>query len=361
MPDARRKSHRCRGIAAGGAVMSRNTSSSRPRSTEKPPIRQSRSSANSARSAAIDMVARRHDQERRPSLMRFRSRRFRQRAKVGADPRLVRRGDLQPHRIVVARARRQLGGRAVGKDAAVGDDDRPAAHRLDLLQEMRRDDDRLLRLPSRRGCRASRISGWGRARRSARRGSAPAGRGSAPAPPRHGGESPSTASRSLLIDLTQMHQLDDVVDARRASLAAKAADMRDEAQEVGGIHIRIGRRPFGQIADSCAWRRADRVDDVVAADTAVPRSARESRWPFSSSSTCRRRWGRESPAPPLGNRERDVVDRHQRAEISCRDCGFRAFPPQRGFRSRFRSIVAAMIASVCPIRYRRSEPRGPWR
>ena len=53
-------------------------------------------------------------------------------------------GDGEAHRIMVARAAGELGRRRIGENAAMSDDDRPAAHRLDLLEQMGRNDDRLV-------------------------------------------------------------------------------------------------------------------------------------------------------------------------------------------------------------------------
>src|SRR6185312_16353071 len=46
---------------------------------------------------------------------------------------------------MIARARRELAGSIVDQHLAAGDDDGPAAHRIDLFENMRRDHDRLFR------------------------------------------------------------------------------------------------------------------------------------------------------------------------------------------------------------------------
>ena len=58
--------------------------------------------------------------------------------------------DAEPDGVMVMRAAHEIGGGAVGEDAAMGNDDRPAADDLDLFQEMRRDHDRLFRAHLRR-------------------------------------------------------------------------------------------------------------------------------------------------------------------------------------------------------------------
>src|ERR1051326_394235 len=65
-------------------------------------------------------------------------------AQLGGNRRGIAGSEIEAHGVVVARAGGELGRRTVGENAAACDDDGPAAHRLDLLQEMRRDDDRLV-------------------------------------------------------------------------------------------------------------------------------------------------------------------------------------------------------------------------
>src|ERR1051325_8285441 len=65
-------------------------------------------------------------------------------AQLGGNRGGIAGSEIEAHGVMVARAGGELRRRTVGKDAAAGDDDSAAAPRLDLLQEMRRDDDRLM-------------------------------------------------------------------------------------------------------------------------------------------------------------------------------------------------------------------------
>ena len=53
----------------------------------------------------------------------------------------------------------------------------------------------------------------------------------------------------LFQDRLQMHIVDDIVQALLAMGALHAAHVGDEVQKSYGCHVRIGRRPLGQIAD----------------------------------------------------------------------------------------------------------------
>ena len=155
--DGQDVAHRCQAAAATGAgsggavVISRKTSSSRPRSTRRPVIVQPRSRARSAISATTGCPPRGKTMSPSPSRIadRLDRRHPGQRRQLGADMRIGAAGDAEANGVVMARALGELCRGSVGEDAAMSDDDRPAAHRLDLLEQMGRDDDRLLR-PHRR-------------------------------------------------------------------------------------------------------------------------------------------------------------------------------------------------------------------
>ena len=87
-----------------------------------------------------------------------------------------RRGRRERHRIVVARARaRARRAWRRRRSARLAMMIARRADRVDLLQDVGRDDDRLVARPSRGSSWRTCASGWDRGRRSARPGSAPAG------------------------------------------------------------------------------------------------------------------------------------------------------------------------------------------
>ena len=168
-------------------------------------------------------------------------------------------GDAEAHGIVMARALGELCRGPVGEDAAMRDDDRPAAHRLDLFEQMGRDDDRLLG-PHRCDDPAHLVLLVG---------VEPVGRlvedqhlGIVQQRLRH----PDPAFEALrqcldrlMQDLGDPDHLDDAADALLCFGAGKAADMGDEVEKIGRRHVRIGRRALGQIADMPSLRRSAAV------------------------------------------------------------------------------------------------------
>ena len=139
--------YRCSRMASGGHGDRVNTSSRRPRSTVRPVSRRrSRASRRSPARAPLrgkTISARPCSSSLSP---RPRRRRRCQSARIRASA-IAR--DPEPHRVVVPRAGDQLVGGTVGQHPAAGDDDRPGADRLDLFEQMGRDDDCLFR-PHRR-------------------------------------------------------------------------------------------------------------------------------------------------------------------------------------------------------------------
>ena len=142
----------CARTALGGSVIARNTSSSRPRSTRSPVTGQPRC-AHELGDLGDDRaaVAREDPSARRP--------RRRSTGSTDGDPGQPRQlaGDASDRRAAAARGAPRCGS-ASGPPARPacrrrgcgrGDDDGAAAHRLDLLEQMGRDDDRLLRRASR--------------------------------------------------------------------------------------------------------------------------------------------------------------------------------------------------------------------
>ena len=100
--------------------------------------------------------------------------------------------------------------------------------------------------------------------------------------------------------------------------AAIAADMGDEVEELGGGHVGIGRRAFGQIAD-LPLRRERPGQDVVAAHDRGAGGRREE----AGDHLHRRRLAgavRPEKTQHLAgrHRERHVVDRDERAEFFVR-------------------------------------------
>src|SRR5207248_5092659 len=66
-------------------------------------------------------------------------------AQLGGNRGGIAGSEIEAHGVVIPRAGGEIGRRPVGENPAAGDDDGAVAHRLDLLQKMRRDDDRLMR------------------------------------------------------------------------------------------------------------------------------------------------------------------------------------------------------------------------
>ena len=147
----------------------------------------------------------------------------------------------------------------------MSDDDRPAAHRLDLLEQMGRDHDRLVG-PHRGDDLAHLVFLVG---------VEPVGRlvedqhlrivqqrlrdpDAAPVALRQGLD-------RLVQNFGDVDHLDHPADAQLGFAAGKAADSGDEAEKLGGRHVGIGGRALGQVADAALGR--DRLlGDVVAAD-----------------------------------------------------------------------------------------------
>ncbi len=223
--------------------------------------------------------------------------------------------DDKAHRIVVARAPRQLGRGRVGEHAALGNDDRPAAHRLDLLEQVGRDDDRLLR-PHRRDDLAHLVLLVG---------VEPVGRlvedqhlRVVQQCLRHPDAAPIALRERvdrLMQHLGDMDHLDHPADAELRLAPGKAADMSDKAEKLGGRHVGIGRRALGQVADS-ALRRDRLTGDVVAADGRGAGGGRDK----AGDHLHRRRLAgpvRAEKAQDFAPRhiERNVINRDQRAEM----------------------------------------------
>src|SRR5438270_1557598 len=80
----------------------------------------------------------------RGSACRLDSCHSRQRRQLGPDIRVRAAGKAEANGVVMARALSEFGWGSVGEDAAMSDDDSPAAYRFDLLEQMGRDDDRLV-------------------------------------------------------------------------------------------------------------------------------------------------------------------------------------------------------------------------
>ena len=169
---------------------------------------------------------------------------------LGANLRLGTGGYAEPNGIMMARAFGELRGGPVGQNAAMRDDDRPAAYRLDLFEQVGRNNDRLL------GPHCSDDP----PHFILLVGVEPVGRlvedqhlGIVQQRLRH----PDPAFEALRQCFDRLMQdpgdpdhFDDTADAMLGFSAGKAADMGDEVEKIGWRHVRIGRRALRQIADA---------------------------------------------------------------------------------------------------------------
>ena len=171
------------------------------------------------------------------------------RERLGDRLRAARR-HLQRDGIVVGQAAHQVLGRAVGDDAAAVDDDGARAHRLHLLQDVGRDDDRLVLRPSRAislrtwcfwlGSRPSVGSSMISTCGSCRIAWAMATRRLKP-----------LDSVSILCSSTdgELGLVDRGRHPAPRLLAIEAADLRDEAEERARRHLAVAGRALRQIAE----------------------------------------------------------------------------------------------------------------
>ena len=105
-------------------------------------------------------------------------------------------------------------------------------------------------------------------------------------------------------------------DARLRLGAAKAADMGDEVEELGGAHVGIGGRAFGQIADLPLGARSARARMSWPQTTAVPAvGARKPVIIFIVVDLPAPLGPRKPSTSPRRHRERHVVDRDERPEF----------------------------------------------
>ena len=173
---------------------------------------------------------------------------------LGLDLGHVAAGDGEAHCVMVTRAAGELRRRRIGEKAAMSDDDRPAAHRLDLLEQMGRDHDRLVG-PHRGDDLAHLVFLVG---------VEPVGRlvedqhlrivqqrlrdpNAAPVALRQGLD-------RLVQNFGDVDHLDHPADAQLGFASGKAADSGDKVEELGGRHVGIGRRALGQVADAALGR-----------------------------------------------------------------------------------------------------------
>ena len=220
----------------------------------------------------------------------------------------------QGHRVVVGRAGLQLLGALVDHDAAGGDDDRPCADRLDLFQDVGRDDDRLVAghvvQQAAHLMLLVRIESVGRFVEDQhlrveqdRLGQAdPAAKAL-----RQGLDRP-------VEDTLQPEALDRLADASLPVGRRQAVQVGDEAEQGLGRHIAVGRRALGQVAE--APLDLERLAaDVEAAD----RGAAGGRWQIAGDHPHRRRLpGAVGPQKAqhlaAGKREAHPFDRGNRSK-----------------------------------------------
>ncbi len=234
---------------------------------------------------------------------------------LGANLRLGTRGYAKPYGVVMARAFGELCGGPIRQNAAMCDDDRPAAHRLDLFEQMGRNDDRLL------GTHCSddpshlillvRVETVGRLVEDQHLGIVQQRL-------RH--PDPAFEALRQCLDRLMQHpgdpdHLDDAADAILCLGTGKATDMGDEVEKIGRRHVRIGRRTLRQIADALLC--GDGLGrDVMTAHDRGPAGRSEK----TGDHLHRRRLAgavRAEKTEHLAARdgERDVVDRLKRAEM----------------------------------------------
>ncbi len=183
-------------------------------------------------------------------------------------------GQGQRHRVVVARAGKQTGGRAVGDDAAAVDDHGAGADRIHFFQQMGRDDDGLFRRHAAdqlaHAVLLIGIEAVGRLVHHQDRRIVQDRLGEADAALEALGQSVDR----LLQDRLEFGLGGGFGGALLGFRAGKAADLRDEIQELARRHVAIGGRAFRQIAE--ARLRGDGVGlDIMAADRDAARRRRE--------------------------------------------------------------------------------------
>ena len=148
---------------------------------------------------------------------------------------------------------------AVEHQPAFVDEQHAAGHRLDFLQNVGRQQDRLALAQPADRVRGRRESGSDRGRPSARRESARRARAAAPGPCRRAGESPWRACRSPCRSRSP-GRTDSTTASIRSCLSAarQAAGVGKELQQAAGGHVGIQRPVFRQIAQHGPSRPAGR-------------------------------------------------------------------------------------------------------
>src|SRR6516162_8795880 len=111
------------------------------------------------------------------------------------------------------------------------------------------------------------------------------------------------------------NHLDDMADATLCLGAAKASDMGDKVEKIGWCHVRVGRCTLGQIADAFLCGDRLRRDVVAADDRGTGGRGEKTRDHLHRRRLAGAVWAEKTKHLATRHRERNVVDRLQRAEM----------------------------------------------